>query len=298
MQRSLVIVSRAAGSAILFGASGRSAPSLTPKEAAEVTRLQRHFDAVDGELRSRDVSELSVAQRASRARLISWLREYRQAATFPTNDRFASATPFFRDASGTLCAMAYLIDRSGRSDIVDKVAATRNNAYIRELVDDPALIAWLDSAGLSVAEAARIQPAYDGPGFPGFPDRTDRVSSDFALAALGLGGASLATSAVNALRPSYLGGALGIIAGGAALAVAASRFDDGPGTERLAVATAATGAISLGAGVYGLLAARSADRDRDDWREGRRKRRSTIVAPDVIVQSGEPRYGVLLKSVF
>jgi hypothetical protein len=56
--------------------------------------------------------------------------------------------------------MAYLIDRSGRRDLVDRVAATRNNAFIAELADDSALRAWLDSVGLSVTEAARIQPSY------------------------------------------------------------------------------------------------------------------------------------------
>lgn len=45
--------------------------------------------------------------------------------------------------------MAYIIDRSGRADIVAKVAASRNNAYISQLAGDPALIAWLDSAVLA-----------------------------------------------------------------------------------------------------------------------------------------------------
>jgi len=295
MHRGLVILSLAAGSAVLFGARS-STVSHGLSTDPEVARLERHFDAVDAELRARDVSALTPAQRASRSRLIEWLEEYRDAAEFPRNDRFAVATPFFRDDSGVLCAMAWLIDRSGRSDIVSRVAATRNNAYIPELAGDPALLAWLDSAGLTVAEAARIQPAYNGD--PGFPEERDRVSSDFALTALGLGSASLATSVVNAIRPSYLGGALGLVAGGAALAVASSRFDDGQGTERVAVATATVGAISLGAGVYGLLAARSADRDRDRWRDDRRRRRSTIVAPDVIAGRGEPRYGVLVKTTF
>ena len=68
--------------------------------------------------------------------------------------------PFFRDDRGVLCAMAYLIDRSGRRDLVDRVAATRNNAFIAELADDSALRAWLDSVGFSVTEAARVQPSY------------------------------------------------------------------------------------------------------------------------------------------
>ena len=68
--------------------------------------------------------------------------------------------PFFRDGYGALCAMAYLIERSGRRDLADRVALTRNNAFIAELANDPELRVWLDSVGLSVTEAARIQPTY------------------------------------------------------------------------------------------------------------------------------------------
>jgi hypothetical protein len=33
--------------------------------------------------------------------------------------------------------MAYLLERSGRGDLVDRVAWTRNNAFIPELAGDP-----------------------------------------------------------------------------------------------------------------------------------------------------------------
>lgn len=56
--------------------------------------------------------------------------------------------PFFRDSRGVLCAMAYLIDRSGRGDLVDRVTSTRNNAFIPELAGDPELRTWLDSGRL------------------------------------------------------------------------------------------------------------------------------------------------------
>jgi Domain of unknown function (DUF4440) len=47
-----------------------------------------------------------------------------------------------------------------QAHFVDRIAMTRNNAFIVELADDPALRAWLDSVGLSVKEAARSQPTY------------------------------------------------------------------------------------------------------------------------------------------
>ena len=129
---------------------------------SEQVRLRTHFDSVLIELRARDVSSLTADQRDSRDGLIEWLAEYRVAGRFPLNDRYANEpTPIFRDARGATCAMAYLIERSGRADIVDRIAETRNLAYIGELTDDAALVAWLDRSGLSVAEAARIQPAYE-----------------------------------------------------------------------------------------------------------------------------------------
>jgi hypothetical protein len=298
MHRTVVIVSLAVGvglslkpSAPVPGGSARS---------VEVQRLKSHFDSVDIELKSRDVATLLPSQRARRAELTSWLRDYRIAAQFPVNDKFDSPTPFFRDSKGTLCAMAYLIDRSGRKDIVDKVEATRNTAYIAELADDPALIAWLDSSGLSVAEAARIQPAYGG--FPDDPPNRNVVEGDFALAAVGLAGASLATTAVNIVKPSYVSGLLGIVAGAISIGVGADNFDRNSGTDRIATATIGFGALSIGAGIYGLLDSRRGRGD-DDWDRDRRRGRgrnriSMTVLPDVVMEKSDPRVGMRFSGRF
>jgi MYXO-CTERM domain-containing protein len=68
--------------------------------------------------------------------------------------------PYFVDAFGTRCAMAHLIESTGAAALVARVAAARNNALVPELAGDPELVAWLDQAGLTAAEAARIQPSY------------------------------------------------------------------------------------------------------------------------------------------
>jgi len=298
MHRTVVIVSLAVGVGLSLKPSaparGESARSV------EVERLKSHFDSVDTELKSRDIATLSSSQRARRARLTSWLRDYRNAGQFPVNDKFDTPTPFFRDSKGTLCAMAYLIDRSGRKDIVDKVEATRNTAYIAELADDPALIAWLDSSGLSVAEAARIQPAYGG--FPDDPPNRNVVEGDFALAAVGLAGASLATTAVNIVKPSYVSGLLGIVAGAISIGVGADNFDRNSGTDRIATATIGFGALSIGAGIYGLLDSRRG-RDDDDWDRDRRRGRgrnrvSMSILPDVVMEKSDPRVGMRLTGKF
>ena len=150
--------------ALALPRGARAAPPTGPEALArrlEVARLRAHFDSVDAELRHAKALQLTPGQRTARATLIGWLREYRDAGRFPRNDRFPElAMPFFRDGHGTLCAMAYLIERSGRRDLVDRIAMTRNNAFIAELSNDPALRVWLYSVGVSVTEAARIQPTY------------------------------------------------------------------------------------------------------------------------------------------
>lgn len=178
---------------------------------SEQRRLRSHFDSVVVELAARDVRGLTGAQRSSRSQLIGWLAEYRDEGRFPVNDRYAQVpTPIFRDARGATCAMAYLIERSGRPDIVNDVSATRNLAYIRELADDSRLVAWLDSVGLDAAEAARIQPAYE----------RDTKHVHLTAVTLVLSGASLATAARNVLKPTELMGFIGLAAGGLTLLAA------------------------------------------------------------------------------
>jgi hypothetical protein len=85
----------------------------------------------------------------------------RERGRFPKNRDFpGQRVPYFIDADGTRCAMAHLIECAGDSGLVARVARTRNNARVRELADDPELVAWLDRNGITLREAARIQPQY------------------------------------------------------------------------------------------------------------------------------------------
>ena len=139
--------------------------------AGEQVRLRAHFDSVVTELRSRDVSWLSDAQRRARAVTVAQLLAYRNRDLFPHNHATNGASPVFRDAHGTLCAMAHLIASTGRQDIVEMVARSDNTAPMARLARDGGVAAWLDSVGLTVAEAERIQPTYGPPPKPTFLDR-------------------------------------------------------------------------------------------------------------------------------
>jgi hypothetical protein len=226
----------------------------TSFDRREIDRLQAHFDSVLIELRARDVSALGPRQRWARAHLIRTLEVYRDAAVFPHNhDVSAGRVPYFRDAHGTLCAMAYLVAASGRMDIVDDVAAERNNAYIPDLASDLRLGAWLDSVGLTAAEAARIQPAYR----PRSPLAVveDHDASRYVAPSLALGVPALVSTILNwraarekktdaALVVGALSGAATAILGGSMLA------DDRRGDMgRLGVADAVVGSAAIAVAV-------------------------------------------------
>jgi MYXO-CTERM domain-containing protein len=126
----------------------------------EQRRLRAHFREVLAELNARDVSHLAAPERNTRERLVGELERYARRGQFPTNRDFDRHTPYFVDESGTRCAVAHLIEATGEHDLVERVRRTRNNAFVNELAGDRGLRHWLASAGLSAAEAARIQPSY------------------------------------------------------------------------------------------------------------------------------------------
>ena len=127
----------------------------------EVRRIQGHLLDVERALRSRGTEGLNAAQLERRNTALNWLREYRERGQFPHNHTHDDGrVPVFIDEHGTPCAVAYLLQRSGRESLVSEIASTDNNVYAWELEDDPRFSEWLDETGLTLAEAARIQPSY------------------------------------------------------------------------------------------------------------------------------------------
>ena len=230
--------------------------------ASERVRLRAHFDSVLVELEVRETDGLTSGQRRSRGELVSWLREYRDAGAFPLNDLgTTSAVPIFRDSRGVHCAMAYLVLRSGRADLVQDIATTRNTAYVRSLVNDGRLVAWLDSMGLAEAEAARIQPTYAG--------APATIERDYVLRSMLLGSLSVGLATANLLKPSDVRGWVGLFAGGYTIvretqrgqyAAAGGRFAEGStlvrarrqGDEQIKAFGLVTGSLAVLGSVYAL----------------------------------------------
>lgn len=232
--------------ALVFATAARHSPSFEERESS---RLRLHFDSVLVELESRDVSALTAAQRAARSTHIARLREYRDAGEYPRNLVSREATPVFVDPFGTHCAMGYLIARAGRSDIVARIASTRNLARIPDLADDAALISWLDAAGLSVEEAARIQPAYDWrePGDNELAARRWTTSTrGYQVSTLVHAGVSSALTAGNLLRPGHSGLSLaGALVGSAGIGLAASHLSNPDAPRSYAAANGIMAAATI-----------------------------------------------------
>ena len=135
--------------------------ALELSDAEEIALIRAHLARALEKLEEADISRLTPEQRSHRAQSIEALREYRTQGEFPLNrDFFGVRMPYFVDAEGTRCAMGHLIDVSGYGHLTDHVKKTNNNAKVKELVGEPALIAWLDQHGMTAEEAALVQPSY------------------------------------------------------------------------------------------------------------------------------------------
>jgi hypothetical protein len=129
------------------------------KRARERSRVAAHIARAEKSAREL-APTLDPLRALVRALLLDSLREYREAGRFPQNVHRPCNTPVFVDARGTPCAVGHLLALSGERALVEKIHAERNLATVHQLSDEPALAAWLDATGLSLAEAERIQPSY------------------------------------------------------------------------------------------------------------------------------------------
>lgn len=251
--------------ALLALAAAAPAPRADSARAREVAALRVHFDVVLAELAARDPSALDPAQRTRRLALLDTLRAYRDRGHFPQNHDFPGrAVPYFVDRrSGARCAVGHLLAATGRHDVVDRVAAADNHVRVPALAGDTAFTAWLDRSGLTLAEAARIQPAYQGEdpwAAEVEPARSTPLTAGTATAL----GASLALSLWNAHDnaggASGAGNVLGLGAGLAALSLGSVALSSDRVSPALGAATLVTGAVSTWLGARGTRRAAAARR--------------------------------------
>ena len=133
-------------------------------------RVKNHLRIVEQELISKNVQHLSEKLQKERSKNIARLHAYWTQGFYPKNvDFFDKRIPYFKDQFGTPCAMAYLIEKSGRQDLVSEVRQINNHVYINDIQNGPVLN-WINQSGLTQAEAACVQPEYTPCGFGGCPE--------------------------------------------------------------------------------------------------------------------------------
>lgn len=170
----VVFVGAAAAAAALGGLANRARPVGSESTdgavvtAGYVDRAVAHYERAERELAATDVSGLSATWRAARERTLADLRAYRERRDFGRHADAADADErvhLFVDSDGRRCAVAELMHRSGHDGLVAAVARADNRAFVADLAGDPRFLGWLDGAGITLEEAARIQ----GPSVPQTP---------------------------------------------------------------------------------------------------------------------------------
>lgn len=173
MKRSILLgavpVALVALVAIVALAGAHSVPTRTVATSPvdhEQARVRAHLEGVLEQLRTSPPAGLDAAQRAARAETIEWLAEYTERGLYPRNHVTAVTSPIFVDPHGTPCAVGYLLLRSGERALVDRIVRTDNRVRVPELAGDEQLERWLRERGITLEEAARIQPVYEPAGDP------------------------------------------------------------------------------------------------------------------------------------
>jgi len=300
--RSALVFVPAGIAALLVAASSPAArasrvgvpTALDAAHDTEVRRVRAHFDSVLRELGARDVAPWTVEQREQRAALVATLRAYRDRGEFPHNYDFpGELVPYFVDReTGTRCAVAQLLETTGRRDIVDRVARTNNNVRVAQLATDTAFTGWLDAHGLTLEEAARIQVPYAAPTLFG-------QHPGLALGASTMTAASVVMSVVNGTANADgrgpIASGLGMVFGVTAVALGAGAASVQNGSGALGAVSMVSGIVSLGISTRGIIRQRRAEAAErhalHEVREQREAMRATIV-PLVGAAEGRPSAGV------
>lgn len=267
---------------------------------AECARIQAHLARVEARLRAHAPAGLTAVQRTARAVTLNRLAAYRRAGVFPHNHDFIGRlVPCFVDAHGTRCAMAYLIEAAGHSDVVRAVRASANNARVAELAAMPAFSAALRSAlgpmGLTVEEAQAIQPTYGWEEYGIVRAKGEKLTTEHKIAAASAGSLALGATVGNVIGPSsgfesVAFPALGFLAGGITLGVGAAHLDNPGDPTTLGIAEVFVGGISI------LTAGARAIRGRGQRSTPTPATSSTPLCPELqLACSGDYRVGLRLR---
>jgi hypothetical protein len=104
---------------------------------------------------------LRDALTARRQASLAAFARYVDTGSFPANVHKAGELNVWRDAQGRYCAAAAIIRASGKTALVDKVAADNNFIVLGDVKQGP-LLDWILTSGLTQEEIALIQRPFRG----------------------------------------------------------------------------------------------------------------------------------------
>jgi antitoxin component YwqK of YwqJK toxin-antitoxin module len=135
----------------------------TPTPAdGEALRMRVHLEYVRDLLAAHPATRPELAAR--RAEMLGYLTDYIAKGTTPINTYVPYRNPVFIDASGNICAVGYLIERSVGRALPERIAKEHRLDYLEDIAAAmPEVAAWVESSGFTLDELASIQPGYMGP---------------------------------------------------------------------------------------------------------------------------------------
>lgn len=187
----------------------------------ENLRIETHLEYAELMLRKNTPFYLNKTAKIKRDRIIKNLRAYRTAGIFPKNHDFKDQRrPCFIDRNGNICAVGYLVEKTAGRDLAESINRDFQYSNISEM-NSTALSAWLKENGLSLEEAAIIQPSYDWePGQPAEPVKINQISKSYAISSSVFSGVNLALNGIQLMKSKHgkLASKLGLFTGAAQVA--------------------------------------------------------------------------------
>ena len=132
------------------------------KNSDEKLIVKTHLEYVENLLRQKETKNLPAKLKANRIKNLNLLHEYWARGIFPNNYDYKTRRPCFIDKDGNICAVGYLVSKTGKKGIEQRINAKFKYSYIKQM-KLPELSDWVKNSGLTLYEVATIQPGYPGP---------------------------------------------------------------------------------------------------------------------------------------
>ncbi|MCI5056185.1 MAG: hypothetical protein MRY83_08755 [Flavobacteriales bacterium] len=121
-------------------------------------RIKAHLQYALEKVEANPISDSSLIE--NRRKNLAHLQDYINLGKFPENTKYKyERRPCFIDDAGTICAVGYLVQETAGRSLAEEINTKFQYAFLEDM-NDPDLMEWQKSSGLSVKELATIQPTY------------------------------------------------------------------------------------------------------------------------------------------